>query len=457
MYAGLPPEVNTGRLIAGAMAEPYLQAELGWQTLAAQFTAALNALHTQIAALPMIWEGVAAERAQAAFAPYVSWMATVIGLAEARAAAAAAQAAAYSAAVITTPTLGEIAENHVTHAVLESTNFLGVNAIPIAVNEFQYFVELWNRAAGAMFEYQAASGINTTFPPFPPAPPIMAAPGAPEAGLAAVLAETAAGLPNSIARDALLASLDAQNVAGNIKSEAQLVAMSAATAANTAAANSRTGGQAGQTAAEQAGGVSRDSTSSMGQQFSQMASQAPQMASQLPQQMAQAPQQLMQMASQPMQQITQLFSQGGLNPANLAGQGISPEALASQFGSTEQLGMYGTSPLGSAGGAFGGAGLLSGAGAGGGGPLRTPAGWAAPLGPPPAAAPAPAAAVASSAVTSVPGSGASAVGSGAGMMSPLAGARAVGEAAGQVAAAAPVVREAEVAGLLGFEAFDDAL
>ncbi|EUA17475.1 PPE family protein [Mycobacterium xenopi 3993] len=57
-----------------------------------------------------------------------------------------------------------------------------MNTIPIAVNEFQYFVELWNRAAGAMDEYASATAVNTTFPPFPVAPPIMAMPGRPRRG-----------------------------------------------------------------------------------------------------------------------------------------------------------------------------------------------------------------------------------------------------------------------------------
>jgi PPE-repeat protein len=459
VYAALPPEMNTGRLIAGAMAEPYLQAEVGWQLLATQFSAALATLHSQIAAMSSIWEGMAAERAQAAFAPYVGWMTTVIGMAEQRAVAAAAQAAAYTAAVATTPTLAEIAQNHVTHAVLEATNFLGVNAVPLAANEFQYFVVLWNRAAAAMFEYQAATGVNITFPLFPPAPPIMAAPGAPQAGLAAVLAQTAAGLPNSVARNALLASLDAQSAAGTVENGAQLAAMAAATTANGSQMQSRAGSQVVESAAQGAAGRAGDSSSQMVQQVSQMASQAPQMVAQLPQQMGQAlgqgPQQLMQMASQPMQQLTSLFQQGGLGPANLAGQGITPEGLAAQFGSVEQLGMYGTSPIGSAGGAFGGAGLLSGAGGGVSMPLRTPAGWTAPLAAPPAAA-LPAAAPVSALTAAVPGSGSGAVGSGTSMMGPLA-AGAAARSAGQavVAGAGPVVQEAAVAATVGFEAFDD--
>jgi hypothetical protein len=72
-----------------------------------------------------------------------------------------------------------------------------------------------------MFEYQAATALNTTFLPFPPAPPIMSSPGAPEAGLAAVLAKTAAALPNTVARDALLVALQAESAAGVVEGQTQ--------------------------------------------------------------------------------------------------------------------------------------------------------------------------------------------------------------------------------------------
>lgn len=439
MYAALPPEVNTGRLIAGAMAEPYLQAATGWQMLATQFSTALSTLTAEIASMAGTWQGMAAEQAQAAFAPYLSWMGSVIALAQQRSAAAAAQAAAYTMAVATTPTLAEIAQNHLTTAMLHATNFLGVNAIPLAANEFQYAVVLWNRASGAMFEYQAATALNTTFVPFPPAPPIMSSPGAPQAGLAAVLAKTAAALPNTVARDALLTALQVESAAGLVEGQAQLAGLAGANAAAT-----------GRPAA-------RAAESQAGQQFSQLASQAPQMLAQVPQQagqlLQQGPQQLMQLASQPMQQLTSLFQQG-LGGPSLAGQGLSAEAVAAQFGSVESLGMYGTSPVGSGGGAFGGAGLLS--AGGGGSAIRVPTGWAAPLAPPGAAALPGAPAGVPVALTSVPGSGVGAAGSGAGMLGPLAAARSAAAGA-QVAVAAPVVEEAAVAGTLGFEAFDEAV
>ncbi|WP_269089158.1 PPE family protein [Mycobacterium avium] len=439
----MPPEVNTGRLIAGAMAEPYVQAQAAWQALAADFTAAMSMLTAEIATVSTLWQGMAAQQAQAAFAPYLAWMDSIVAMAQQRAAAAGAQAGAYSTAVVTTPTLAELAENHITHFILEMTNFLGVNTIPIAVNEFQYFVELWNRAAGAMDEYASATAVNTAFPPFPVAPPIMAMPGAPEAGLAAVLAQTAAALPNSLARDALLVALSGESAVEGPKGEAQLAAQVGGIAGNTAAGAAEQGTQDAESASLDTSGVASQS-SPLVESASQIAMQAPQAVGELPQQLGQGPQALMSAASQPMQQLTSVFTQG--LGSNLAGQGISQDQLLAHFGSVDQLGMYGTSPLGSAGGAYGGAGLLTSATSST--PLRTPAGWSAP------AAPAAEEVAQVVSTTSTPGSGSGAVGTGTGMMGPLSAAHARSDGHTAVVAS-PAVEEKPVPATLGFEAFDD--
>lgn len=437
-WHGLPPEFNTGRLIAGAGAEPYLQAQAGWATLMAEFTAALVALRTEISLMSSMWQGTASEAAQAAFEPYLAWMDEVIALATQRSAAAEAQAGTYTGAVAETPTLGEIAGNHITHAVLQSTNFMGVNTVPIAVNEFEYLVVLWNRASAAMDGYLAGTGVNTTFPPFPPAPSIMSAPGTPEAGLASVLASRAAALPASAARDVVLAGLQTSATAGAARGQVQEVGQFSGLAGEAAESIGEQGAQTQTTNAT-------SDTSQMGGQAAQLLMQAPQMASQLPQQASQIPEQLMQTASQPMQELSSLFQ--GMGGNNLAGQGISPADLVSHFGSPDQFGAYGTSPVGSSGGGLGGAGLLSATNAGGSTPLRAPAGWNPPLAP---AAPATEAAQRTAAV---PSGGSSSMGSGSGMMGPMAAAR---KGEGSTAELdGPVPAERAVLTTLGFDVFDE--
>ena len=62
--------------------------------------------------------------------PMVVWLRTVSAQAMKRALQATAQANSYSMAMATTPPLVEIEQNHITHAVLEATNFFWVNTDP---------------------------------------------------------------------------------------------------------------------------------------------------------------------------------------------------------------------------------------------------------------------------------------------------------------------------------------
>lgn len=333
-YGALPPEVNTARLMAGAGEAPMYQAAAAWETLAISLETQAEELAGSLAALTASWQGSASEQAVNATTPMVVWLRTTAMQAQKRAMQAIAQANAYMMAMVTTPPLPEIEMNHVTHGVLEATNFLGVNVVPIGVNEADYFVRMWNQAAFAMEAYQAETTMNTVFEPIPPMKP-MVVPGVGESSAATAIGENVAMMGGAIIREAVFAQVTAQGtmqVAGLAGGNAFSQGNMAATRAEGQAEKAQNGGQGQQQVMQQ--GV---------QMATQMASQVGSMMGQLPQQ---ASQMVMQPAQQMTQQMTQIFSQVG-----------------SGFGSDKgaQIGLIGASPM-SNHPLAGGSGAMSGAG-----------------------------------------------------------------------------------------------
>lgn len=185
-WHAMPPELNTARLMAGAGPAPMLQAAAAWVAHAAALETQASELAASLASLTAVWTGAGSDRAIAAATPMVTWLQTAAQLAQRRGMQAAAQAAAYVKALGTTPSLPEIATNHITHTVLTATNFFGINMVPIGFNETDYFVRMWNQAGGAMDIYAVETMANTTFEPVPPMKPIVV-PGVGEAMAAEAL------------------------------------------------------------------------------------------------------------------------------------------------------------------------------------------------------------------------------------------------------------------------------
>ncbi|MCV7066919.1 PPE family protein, partial [Mycolicibacterium farcinogenes] len=236
-WFALPPEVNTARLMCGAGPAPMLQAAAGWEGLAILLETQADELAAALSNLTSVWSGTASERAVAATMPMIMWLRTMVLQAQKRAVQASAQASSYTLALTTTPPIPEIEQNHITHGVLEATNFLGINTVPIGLNEMDYFVRMWNQAAGAMEAYHAETTVNLLFEPLVPMQPIVI-PGVGETTTAAVLAETAPLMAEGVIRNAVIEGVSVQAtiesvglVSGNIAAQANSVEQRAVGAA----------------------------------------------------------------------------------------------------------------------------------------------------------------------------------------------------------------------------------
>jgi len=324
IWHGMPPELNTARLMAGAGEAPMLQAAAGWEALAIFLETQADELAGSLAALSGAWNGTASERAVTATMPMVVWLRTTALQAQKRALQATSQASSYAMAMVTTPPIPEIEANHITHGVLEATNFFGVNTVPIGMNEADYFIRMWNQAAFAMDAYQAESVVNTLFEPIPPMTPIVM-PGVGETTVGAALGQVAAMAPGAVAREAAIAHVGAQ---ATVES-AGLQTGRAAAQANQMATTTEGQAQKAQNAQQFGQQDQLQQGAQQGMQMGmQMASQLGSTLGQLPQQAGQMVMQPMQQLTQPLQQVTSMFSQMGMGGDKGA-----------------QMGLIGASPL----------------------------------------------------------------------------------------------------------------
>jgi len=164
-FAALPPEINSGRMYAGAGPGPLLAAASAWDGLAAELSTAASSYGSVLSSLTGGWSGPSAATMAAAAEPYVSWMNITAAHAELSATQARAAAAAYEAAFAATVPPPVIAANRAQLATLVATNFLGQNTAAIAATEIHY-AEMWAQDAGAMYSYAGSSAAATQLTTF---------------------------------------------------------------------------------------------------------------------------------------------------------------------------------------------------------------------------------------------------------------------------------------------------
>ena len=90
-FAALPPEINSGRMYAGAGSGPLVAAAASWEGLASQLGSASTSYRAVVSDLTGgAWVGPSSVSMAAAAAPYVAWMSTTATAAEQTASAAVA-------------------------------------------------------------------------------------------------------------------------------------------------------------------------------------------------------------------------------------------------------------------------------------------------------------------------------------------------------------------------------
>src|SRR6202453_962565 len=166
----LPPEINSGRMYAGAGSGSLVGAAAAWEGLASELGSAATSYRAVVSDLTGgPWVGPSSVAMAAAAAPYVAWMSTTAAQAEQTASQVGSAIAAYEAAFAATVAPPVIAANRSLLAALVATNILGQNTPAIAATEALY-AEMWAQDAGAMYGYAGASAAATTVTPFNPPP-----------------------------------------------------------------------------------------------------------------------------------------------------------------------------------------------------------------------------------------------------------------------------------------------
>jgi PPE-repeat protein len=165
-YAALPPEVNSGRMYAGAGSVPMWAAAAAWDGLGTELTSAAGAYRSVVSGLTRdSWRGPASLSMRAAAIVFASWLSGTAEQVKLAARQARAAATAYETAFAATVPPALIAENRALLLALIASNLFGQNTPAISATETQYS-EMWAQDATTMFAYASGSAAASRLTPF---------------------------------------------------------------------------------------------------------------------------------------------------------------------------------------------------------------------------------------------------------------------------------------------------
>ncbi len=194
-FAAFPPEINSGRMYAGAGSEPLLAAAAAWDGLATELQSTADSFASVIGELTSApWLGPSSLSMAAAVAPYLAWVQSAAAQAAQTANQAISAATAYQTAFVAHVPPAEIAANRSQLASLVATNIFGQHNAAIAATELQY-AEMWAQDALAMDTYAGSSAAASKLTPFTPAPQVTNSAGL--AGQAAAVTQAASSSTGS--------------------------------------------------------------------------------------------------------------------------------------------------------------------------------------------------------------------------------------------------------------------
>lgn len=188
LWMASPPEVHSSLLTSGPGAAPLIASAAAWRSLGVQYSVIADELELELSALAVdAWQGPSATSYVVAHQPFLAWLRRAAVDYAGVAVQHEAAAAGYVSALSAMPTLAELAANHTAHTVLVSTNFFGINTIPITFNEIDY-LRMWIQAAIAMSIYEAITAAALTPVSHPTPAPLIVRTWAGHAGGMAALA-----------------------------------------------------------------------------------------------------------------------------------------------------------------------------------------------------------------------------------------------------------------------------